>query len=581
MKMHIMRYHVLPLIVLFLIGFAEGCTNLLVTRGASEDGSNIIAYNADSPLLYGSLYHYPKKDYHLSSMRKTYDWDSGVYLGEIQEVSHTYNVVGNINEFGLIIGETTFGGLAPLQHQDGAKVDYGSLIWLTLQRSKTARDAIKTMNELVTNYGYYSGGESFSIADNDEMWILEMIGKGNYEKGAVWVAVRLPDGVIASHANQARIRQFPQNDPENCLFSHDVVSFARSVKLYDGSDEDFSFSDTYDPLTFIGVRYGEARVWSLFGAIMGEEWMAKHQSYAEAKDLSSRMPLYVTPPKKLSLADVSALMRNHYEGTSLDMSGSVFKDVGAAFANIPYRARPMTWMSGDKEYFNERSVSIQQTGWNFIAQSRAHVPTPISGLLWFGVDDSGTTVRFPVYGCATEVSSAYAGSGAQDGVTPPMMTFNMKTAFYAFNVVANFAYSRWGAIYPDLLAHITTYEKKLSELVKKVEMRAISLMETDGESAVVSLVTDFSKAQGDELVMYWNTVFGELFVKYRDGYKITANTNQRSCGCTADNLGYTSEWYDEIAQCTGDHYLVPANGHSTTVGEAQWRSIKTDIMNRY
>jgi dipeptidase len=403
----------------------EACTDIIVSPGASKDGSSIISYNQDTVSLYGSLYHYPAADHPAGTMRDVYDWDSGRYLGQIEEAAHTYNVVGNVNEYGVIIGETTYGGLLALEEQDGAIMDYGSLIWVALQRSRTAREAIQTISDLMSRYGYASEGESFSIGDQSETWVMEIIGKGNYEKGAVWVAQRVPDGYICAHANQARIRTFALNDPENSLYSSDVISFARKIGVYpaDARDEDFSFSDTYDAVTFEGARFCDARVWSVFSTVMGSDWSNQYLDYAQGKNLTNRMPLFVKPPNdaKISVVDVMDYMRSHYENTGLDMSGTLFPDVGAMIQS-PYRAHPLTWSStiepdgvtvGDTpiDYVHERPIGTPQTGWNSVAQSRKWMPREFAALLWFGVDDSSTTVRFPIYGSATRVPENFAGKG--------------------------------------------------------------------------------------------------------------------------------------------------------------------------
>jgi dipeptidase len=546
-----------------------GCTNIVVSPGASTDSSSMIAYNADASTLFGELYHYPAADHAVGSMRNIYDWDSGSYLGQIPEVSHTYNVVGNVNEFGLVIGETTFGGVENLQSQSAAKVDYGSLIWLTLQRSKTAREAIKTIASLVSEYGYASEGESFSIADPLEAWILEIIGKGEYELGAVWVAQRVPDGYVTAHANQARIRTFPLNDPENCMYSQDVISFARKIGLYDQNqpDSEFSFSDVYDPVTFSGARICDARVWSVFSSLMGSDWSNQYLDYAMGYNLTNRMPLFVKPANnaKVSLTDAMDFMRSHYEGTALDMTGTVFSDVGATESN-PFRAHPLTWnskvtpdgSSGDKplSYMHERPIATPQTGWNFVAQSRRFVPRELAGLLWFGVDDSSTTVRFPIYGSSTRVPEAFGGKGPQDGVTPPMMKFSFDSAFYVFNLVANWAYSRWDLIYPDVLKAIQAKETQYMTEVKEIDQKAITILDVDGPAAAIDYVTNYSVNTGNKLVKDWLSFFGDLFVKYRDGYVITANPTNTACGCSSKNAFYPQAWYDRIVKDTGSHYLV-------------------------
>ena len=383
-----------------LLPVAYACSNLLVTPGATEDGTSMITYNADSAALYGQLYHYPASTNENGTMRKVWDWDTGVYLGDIEEAPETYNVVGNVNEWGLSIGETTFGGLAELNEgQDAALIDYGSLIWITLQRSKTAREAITVAGQLMATYGYASEGESFSIADPNEVWVMEIIGKGKNELGAVWVARKIPDGYVSGHANQARITTFPLHSPDECIYAEDVVTFAQEKGYYPetAAAEDFSFSDVYDPVTFEGARFCEARVWSFFGNITSKAWADSYEDYALGYNLTNRMPLWVEPTKKLSLEDVQNHMRNHFENTALTMA----EDVGAEGYASPYRSHPLTWENGGKTYINERPIGTQQTGWNFVAQLRSSMPRQFSGILWFGVDDAATTARFPVYGCAT------------------------------------------------------------------------------------------------------------------------------------------------------------------------------------
>lgn len=539
------------------VGLSDGCSNIIVTPGASSDSSSIIAYNADSATLYGSLYHYPKADHKEGDMRDIYDWDSGKYLGQIEEVSHTYNVVGNINEHGVIIGETTYGGIASLQSQPGAIMDYGSLIWVTLQRSKTAREAITTIGDLMATYGYASEGESFSIGDSNEAWVMDIIGKGEYGKGAVWVARKVPDGYVSGHANQARITTFPLHDEENCMYASDTISFARDIGLYHGKDEDFSFVDVYDPLTFDGARFCEARVWTFFGAVMGEEWMEEYESYAMGYNLTNRMPLWVKPPSPVSVKNAIAYMRDRYENTALDMTGHEFSDVGADYGSNPMRVRPLTWTYGDNEYFNERAIGTPQTGWNFVAQSRRWMPQELSGLIWFGVDDSSTTVHIPVYGSASEVPQSWAGKGAQDGVTAPILKFDFDSAFTVFNLVANWAYSRWDTIYPDVLDRILSTEDAYFSEVLSVDKQASEIYTSKGSDAAVDYVTDYSVSTGNSLVKQWGSFFGELFMKYRDGYAITASVDNQACACNAASNPYPEKWYERIVNDTGDHYLVP------------------------
>lgn len=559
-----------------LLRLSSACSNIIVSPGASVDGSSIISYNADSGSLYGSLYHYPAGDHPSGTMRNIYDWDSGAFLGQIPEVPHTYNVVGNMNEFGLVIGETTFGGAADLQSQPGAIMDYGSLIWVTLQRATNARSAIKLMGELMATNGYASEGESFSIGDPNEVWIMELIGKGAYEMGAVWVARRVPDGYITGHANQARITTFPMDDPDNCIYSPDVVSFARSIGLYpasheEASDADFSFSDVYDAVTFSGARFCEARVWTFFSAIMGPDFASQYQDYAQGYNLTNRMPLWVQPPAahSLSLANVSQFMRDHYENTWFDMTGTREPDAGAMDWMSPQRIHPLTWSYNGLGYVNERPIATQQTGWNFVAQSRANVAAPLAGLLWFGVDDSSTTVHFPIYGSATRVPLAFAGQGAQDGVTTPILEFSMDNAFSVFNLMANWVYQRWDAMYPEVYDKILAIETGYAASIVALEKEATDLLKKDNNNIdiVIELLTAFSETTGNALVKEWGAFFGSIFMKYRDGYVITPNPEMAACGCDVGSAPYSNQWYGRIVTDTGDRYLDPTSVDAKRVGK--------------
>ena len=557
-----------PILLLLACGsLSQACTNLLVSRGASSDDSNIIAYNADAANFYTSVYHYPAGLHKNGTLRKTYTWDYGTYLGEIPEAAETYNVVGNVNEHGLVITESTFGGLLELvgSRRTGL-IDYGNLIWITLQRATTAREAISTMAWLVETYGYASTGESFSIADPQELWVMELIGKGRHETGAVWVARRVPQGHVTGHANQARITTFPLQSPDDTLYAPDTISFAQSLGLYpnDRPDEEFSFSDTYDPVTFEGARFCEARVWSFLGAVMGEQWAAQYLDYAEGYNLTNRMPLWVQPPQgqKLSPQDVMQAMRSHYEGTALDSSGQTFPDVGAAQYSDPNRKAPLQWSASNspgKSFFNERNIAQAPTGWSIVCQARPHVPRQMAALLWFGIDDSSTSVHWPLYGSATRIPPSWAGQGPQDGVTPPLMTFSLDSAFYVFNLVANFAYSRWDLIYTDLHATILAKEAEYFQLVVETDAKAMSMFEDENEDVtdVVEYLTSFSYALGDALTKDWFVVFGQLFVKFRDGYVTTASDTAPVCGCHSQSAGYQDEWYNRIVDDTGDVYLVP------------------------
>ncbi|MDE7102349.1 MAG: C69 family dipeptidase, partial [Bacteroidales bacterium] len=417
-------------LLLPVAGSVEACTNFLITKGASKDGSTMISYAADSHVLYGELYYRPAADYPEGAMMDIYEWDTGKKLGQIKQARHTYSVVGNMNEHQLTIGETTFGGLHQLLDTTGI-VDYGNLIYITLQRAKTAREAIKVMHELTSTYGYASEGESFSIADPNEVWILEMVGKGGKSKGAVWVAYRIPDGYISGHANQARITKIiPANGKTSisskdlakkynlpnlqCIYAADVVDFAKSEGLFNGKFEDFSFSDTYCPLSFSGMRACEARVWAAFMKANPE--VAKpYEDYARGENKNHRMPLWIKPNRKLTLNDMFDFMRDHFEGTSLDMS----KDLGAGPFGCPYRWRPMGFEYEGKNYIHERATSTQQTGFSFIAQCRSWMPDPVGGILWFGVDDTYFTCYTPMYCGITEIPECFrVGNGNMAEYSP-------------------------------------------------------------------------------------------------------------------------------------------------------------------
>ncbi len=539
---------------------AMACTNFLITKGASSDGSTMITYAADSHTLFGELYHRPAADYPEGTMVDIYEWDTGKYLGKIKQVTHTYLVVGNMNEHQVAIGETTYGGREELV-DTSAIVDYGSLMYLTLQRAKTAREAIRIMGELVAEYGYCSEGESFSISDPNEVWILEMIGKGSpevkkdkrgrektvYNKGAVWVAMRIPDGYISGHANQARITTFPLNDPDNCIYAPDVISFAREKGLYTGEDKNFSFSDTYAPVNFGGARFCEARVWSGFNKV--SSGMDKYEDYAKGYNLKNRMPLWVKPDKKLSVHDVMGMMRDYFQGTDLDMT----KDVGAGPYKSIVRWRPMTWSVDGVEYFNERAISTQQTGFSFVAQSRSWFPDPIGGILWFGVDDTYSTVYVPMYCSITETPHAYAvGNGN-------IMTFSDDAAFWVFNQVSNFAYTRYSDMIPDIQSVQSALEKKFIAYTNVVDNAALELYKKDPKAAV-EFLTDYSVNQGNSTVARWKELYAHLFTKFMDGnIKVKDGNNQNP---KVSQPGYDKEFYKMIIEHTGDKFKAPAGeGH--------------------
>ncbi len=565
------------IILIAATGFqANACTNYLITKGASVDGSTMISYAADSHVLYGELYHWPAQKWPEGSMMDIYEWDTGKFLGKIEQAPETYNVVGNMNEHQVAIGETTYGGKSELGKQDGAIMDYGSLIYIALQRSKTAREAIKTIDYLMQKYGYASSGESFSIADKNEVWMMELIGKGNYEKGGVWVALRIPDGYVSGHANQARITTFDYqkenkwDDPKAEVFNApDVISFAKKNNFYEGKDKDFSFSDVYAPVDFSGARFCEIRVWTMFNQVVSG--MDKHWEYAkghiehpeEAKEgqpltkknfASNRMPLWVKPEKLVSVHDMMMFMRDHLEGTELDMS----KDIGAGPYNVPYRWRGLTWKVDNVTYCNERATATQQTGFSFVTQSRSWLPDEIGGIFWFSVDDAASTVYVPMYTSITKVPHTYErGNGA-------MMEWSDDAAFWIFNQVSNFAYTRYRDIHPDIEKIQFELEKGFIDLTPIVDDAALALYKKDSESAI-NYLTSYSVSQGDRVTYTWKKLYQYLFMKYMDGNIKTKQplpADHIYVSPKVEQPGYGEDWYRRIVKETGDQFKVIGNsGH--------------------
>jgi dipeptidase len=533
---------------------ANTCTNFLVTRGASVNGATMITYAADAHVLYGELYYRPAADHPAGSLMKIYEWDTGKYLGKIKQVPHTYSVVGLMNEHQLAIGETTYGGRPELVDTTGI-IDYGSLMFLALQRAKTARGAIQVMGDLVAEYGYYSSGESFSIADKDEVWIMDLIGKGQGNKGAVWVARRIPDGYVSAHANQARITTFPLDEPENCIYAEDVISFAREQGYFNGKDKNFSFSDTYAPVTFGGARFCEARVWSFFSKIT--DGMDKYLDYAKGENLENRMPLWVKPDSKLAAHDLMNYMRDHYEGTPLDMT----EDVGAGPYRNPYRWRPLTWSVGDVTYCNERAIATQQTGFSFVTESRNWLPDWIGGIFWFGVDDAATTVYNPMYCGIDKVPENFkVGNG-------DMITYSETSAFWAFNFVSNFCYMRYDLMTPDVLKVQSELETKYINNTEAIDKAAAELYNKDPELAR-EFLTDYSGSVGARTFKRWKELGHYLLVKYMDGNvkkekdgKFIYNGYGGNIASDPDQPGYPDWWYEKIAEDKGDEFKVIGDGH--------------------
>jgi dipeptidase len=549
----------------------KACTNFLVTKGASVKGSTMITYSADSHQLYGELYFWPAKDYPAGTLLDVYEWDTNKFMGRIPQVAHTYSVVGNMNEHQVAIGETTYGGVEGL-HDNTAIIDYGSLIYITLQRAKNAREAIKVMSGLVSEYGYASEGESFSIADPDEVWIFEIIGKGPGNKGAVWVARKIPDGYVSGHANQARIQTFPLAtgkkkslaitskdlsrifDPiVECVYAYDVIEFARSKSLYNGTDQEFSFSDTYNPITFTGARMCEIRVWSFFKSVSDE--MDQYFDYASGHDLSKRMPLWIKPNRKLSNYDMMNFMRDHLEGTILDMR----KDIGAGSFGLPYRWRPLTWKVSEdvnaSEYCNERATATQQTGFVFVAECRNWLPDPIGGIFWFGVDDAATTVFNPMYCGITEIPECFrVGNG-------DMLTYSPTSAFWIFNRVANMCYMRYDLMSADALKVQKQLETNYITEIDTTDITAMDLYGKD-EKKAREYITKFSVAAAQNTFDHWKTLSEYLLVKYIDG-----NIKKEKDGKFERNQwgnpvmplqpGYSDAWKKSVIQDTGNKLLVP------------------------
>lgn len=520
-------------LALFAIAFTfatlpnYACTSFLVTKGASTDGSTMITYAADAHTLYGELYYNKAATYPEGTMMQIVDWDSGKKLTKIPQVAQTYTTVGNSNEWGLFITETTYGGRRELHDPNGG-MDYGSLIYITLQRAKTAREAIKTITDFVDAHGYYSSGESFSICDGEEVWILELIGKGtkavskDWKRGAVWVAVRVPDGYISGHANHARITQFPLeqrrsyksissknlqhiNRPEvEVIYSHDVISFARASGYFDGKDEDFSFSDTYAPIDFDAARYCEARVYS--GFLKVDPSMVKYEKYAMGHDLTNRMPLWIKPNKKLSVQDVMELMRDHFQNTPMDMS----KDIGGGPFNCPYRWRPMEFEYEGQRYIHERAISTQQTGFSLVGQSRGWMPEGAKGILWFGVDDTYSTVYVPIFSSITQTPECFrVGNGN-------MVTYSETAAYWLFNQVSNMAYGRYSDMIKDIRAKQFELESRFVKEVAALDKKMVDLAKTN-QHQMRDELTRFSLRKSQETFQTWKTLSQYLQVKYVDG----------------------------------------------------------------
>lgn len=564
---------------------ARGCTNVIVTKGASADGSCMVSYAADSHSLFGELYFKPEKDWKLGDKLRVYDWDSGQYLGLIDQVEHTYKTIGNMNEHQLIIAETTFGGRAELADPNGI-MDYGSLIYITLQRAKTAREAIKVMTDLTKRYGYFSEGETFSIIDKNEAWIMEMVGKGKKEKGSVWVARRIPDGFICSHANQSRITTFPLNDPANCLYAPDVISFARENGWYDGPDSEFSFCDAYCPADFGGLRGCEARAWSAFN-ILCNGWFTFYDNdgnlvtkdaysyldFAMGYNPENKMPLWVKPSKKVTMKNVADVMRDHYEGTPMDMT----QDIGAGGNALPYRWRPMDFEFNGKTYTNERAIATQQTGFWFVGQARCDYPDVVGGILWFGTDDAATSYLTPIYANSNKVPECFKEGNGN------LLSYSPTSSFWMNNRISNACYKMYNIMAPYVRERIDKFENEQMEKVRQIDNHALDLykkaldgaekrgkkengtydaMSDTGKSfaAVKKFLTKYSVNTAQDMFHDWCKLEETLLVKYIDGnvkaqnpdgsFKHTEFSTGIPDGITQP--GYTDTWKEAVVHFHGD-----------------------------
>lgn len=562
---------IVSVLILLAAQKATACTNFLITKGASTDNSCMISYACDSHDIYGALYFWPSMDYAQGAEVNIIDWITGKFMGKIPQVRHTYRVVGNMNEHQLSISESTWGGRSELVDST-AIIDVGSLIYLTLQRAANAREAIQVMHHLVSTYGYASSGESFSIADPDEVWILELIGKDHGKKGAVWVARKIPDGYISAHANQARITDFPSEnmktsisskyidnnryifDPDlECVYAKDVISFAKEMGYIENlvAPEQFSFAETYNPITFGGARFCEARVYAGFNRVCNG--MGKYLDYAMGENLDNRMPLWVKPSQKLSVRDVMELMRDYYQDTPMDMT----KDPGAGPFGSTVRWRPLFWEVDGKTYFNERAASTQQTAFSVVAQSRSWLPDPIGGILWFGVDDTFMTVYTPLYVGLQKAPKCFElGNG-------DILNYSETSAFWLFNRVSNFAYHLMNRVMPEIKELQSNLENNFIDKVANIDQQAAILYKTDPERAIAT-VSDFSMQSAQHTFDSWKKLSNTLLVKYSDGnIKHPAQGEQNYVRRLFDTTflvpgieqpGYSEEFYRQIINATGNKF---------------------------
>lgn len=529
---------------------AAACTNFIVAKGASTDGSVMCTYNADDYGMFIGLAHYAAGTHQKGEMRKVIDWDTKKYHGEIPEAPVTYNVIGNINEFQVTIGETTYGGREEMVDTTGI-IDYGSLIYIALQRSRTAREAIKVMTSLAEKYGYNSEGETFTICDPNEAWIMEMMGCGGDKKQkVVWVAVRVPDNAICGHANQSRIGVFSQYQTE-VLHSKNVVSFARQKGWYKGTDKDFSWKNTYAFPDFSGRRWCEARVWSFFNH---HKDMSRWLPWAIGKDKNAEdMPLWIVPNRKLSVQDLESDMRDHYEGTELSVADG--KDMGGGIWQMPYRPTPLAFKVNGKSYFNERPTSTQQTGFSYVSQMRSWLPREIGGVLWFGNDDGNMIAYTPIY-CGNTVQPECYNTPGADAVT-----FSMKNAYWVCNWVSNMVYPRYSMMFPSLKTVRDSLEASYFANQAAVEAKAKELYK-DNKDAAIKYLNDYSNQKAQQMLARWRQLAFYLIVKYNDmTVKPEADgkftRTKEGIGATVERPGYPEAFKEELVKETGDKFEVP------------------------
>ena len=559
--------------MLMAAAYASACTNFIVGKKASVDGSVFVTYNADSYGAFMPLYHYPAAKHQPGDMRKVFEWDTNKYLGEIAEAAETYNVIGNSNEWQVTIGETTFGGREEMADSTGV-IDYGSLIYIALQRSKTAREALQIMTSLVEQYGYYSEGETFSVADKDEAWMLEMMGCGpdrtKSKERTVWVAIRIPDNAVAAHANQSRITKFldgrytrvkikdlfnkkyalnAKKPITNLMVCSDnVVSYARAMGWFEGKDADFSYNAAYAAPDFSGRRYCEARVWSFFNRFADD--FSEYVPYAAGKEKNAKeMPLWIIPNKKVSLQDLRDAMRDHYEGTPFALD----TNIGGGIYDMPYRPSPLSFKVGEQEAFNERPISTQQTAWSFISQMRSWRPREVGACFWFGNDDGNMVAYTPMYSCITRRPKCFTEEGADD------VTFSMDNAYWVCNWVSNMVYPRYSQMFPTLKAVRDSLDASYSKLQPEIEAKALALPESER----VAFLTNYSCQKGNEMIARWQQLAFYLIVKFNDMVEKPTDANgtfERTPyghGARVVRPGFPEKYARELLKMTGDKYIVP------------------------